>query len=468
MTGLRQIVSPVQAWAAKFGTAPLGRQAGWIVAPFVVQQLVRLATNVALTRLLAPEMFGLMLLVNTLRTGVELLSDIGIGQSIVRSARGEERGFLDTAWTLQVLRGALLTLAMLAAAMPLSQLYRQPELTPILFAISPIFLITGLLSPSLFLLQRKMNLRARAVYDLGGALFHSVFTIALAAAMPSIWALVFGLILGSAFQTGLSFVVGERVRPRFAWHRDHVREIFGFGKWIFLSTAVYFAAMSTDRFYFVAVLPLALAGVYSVARSFADLSGELAQRAGALLVFPKLAALREGRGEAAAGLRGKRFRILALLAAAVAGGIAVSDQFILLVYDQRYHAAAFMLPVLLTGTWFGVLAAFADAMLMGCGKPAPGARANGLKFAVLLILLPLAVSRGTMFEALLVLVLAEMSRWAALAPARQRERLARVGDDLALTVFMLTLAVAAKVALGWIGVVPTVTEWWALGQIADA
>src|SRR5690606_7165888 len=111
-------------------------------------------------------------------------------------------------------------------------------------------------------------------------------------------------------------------------------------------------------------------------------------------------------------------------------------------------------------------AAFADAMLMGCGKPAPGAWANALKFAILLFFLPLAVSRGTMFEALLVLVFAEMSRWAALAPALQRERLARVGDDLALTALMLALAVTAKVALGWIGLVPSIAEWWALGQTA--
>ena len=57
-------------------------QLGWVVVPFGTQQIVRLVTQIVLARMLAPEMFGLMLLVNTLRTGAELLSDIGIGQSL--------------------------------------------------------------------------------------------------------------------------------------------------------------------------------------------------------------------------------------------------------------------------------------------------------------------------------------------------------------------------------------------------
>src|SRR5690606_18057748 len=52
-----------------FGRDRLGGQALWIAAPFGVNQVVRLVTSVVLARLLAPEMFGIMLLINTLRTG---------------------------------------------------------------------------------------------------------------------------------------------------------------------------------------------------------------------------------------------------------------------------------------------------------------------------------------------------------------------------------------------------------------
>ena len=158
--------------------SPLVGQLGWVVAPFGVQQIVRLVTQIVLARMLAPEMFGLMLLVNTLRTGAELLSDIGIGQSVVRSPDGDARDFLDVAWTLQVMRGAGLTVLMLALAYPIASVYGQPELFPIIVAVSPIFLISGLLSPSLFLMQRHIWLRRRAVYDLVNVAFACTATFA--------------------------------------------------------------------------------------------------------------------------------------------------------------------------------------------------------------------------------------------------------------------------------------------------
>ena len=90
----------------------------------------QIRTNLALTRILVPELFGIMMIVNTVRTGIELLSDIGIAQSVIRSSRGEQPVFYNTAWTLQVARGAALFL--LCALWP----YQLPR-----FTISPFLFI---------------------------------------------------------------------------------------------------------------------------------------------------------------------------------------------------------------------------------------------------------------------------------------------------------------------------------------
>ncbi len=466
MTSVLHIIPRLHKAAGNLARHPLGRQVGWVTGPFVLRQILRLGLNIVLAWLLAPEFFGLMLLVNTLQTGTELLTDLGIGQSVVRSSRAEDRRFLNTAWTLQVIRGVFLSVIALALAGPMGHLYGGPELTAILLVIGPTFLVSGLRSTGLFLMQRNMQLQARTVYDLGTAVFHAVVTIALAIAMPTVWALVWGQVIGTVFSTAMSFLVGPRIRPKLVLERAAAYEIVHFGKWIFLSTAIYFAATSTDRFFFVAALPLAMAGIFGIARSISELFGQLANTAGNYLIFPKLAALADKRSEHSASLRKRRFQILLLVAAAMAGALAVSDQFILLVYDSRYHLAAFILPLLMTGTWFGVLATFGNSMLMGCGRPAPGAWSNAAKFVTMLVLLPLAMAHGTLFEALLVLTVAEVIRWLVLAPWLRQEGLATIGDDLALTALFLVLAVAAKLTLGWIGLTPTPAEWWALGEIA--
>lgn len=451
--------------ARSWPSSPLIGQLGWVAVPFGVQQVIRLVTQIALARLLAPEMFGLMLLVNTLRTGAELLSDIGIGQSVVRSPDGDAREFLDVAWTLQVVRGAALTALMLALTYPIASLYRQSELLPILFAVSPIFLISGLASPSLFVVQRNFKLKTRAIYDILNVVFACTITIALAWFLPNVWALVWGLMISTLFGTVVSYFLGDGIRPRLAWHRSHVAQILHFGKWIFLSTALYYAATSFDRMYFVGVLSLTLAGVFGIARTFSDMLGALAQRAGAYIVFPKVAALLERRSEVAPRLRATRRKMLMLVALVTGLGIAISDEFILLAYDARYHAAAFMIPVLLVSMWFGILSTFADSMLMGCGRPAPGAWANGAKFAVMLVGLPHSVARGDMIEALAVLIAAEVVRWLFLIPASRAERFASVRDDVFLTGLLVFVAVGAKVLLGLAGIVPNPGQWWAMREL---
>lgn len=444
-------------------TQRLSQQLAWVVAPFALQQVIRLGGSIVLTRMLAPEVFGLMLLVNTLRTGAELLSDIGIGQSVVRSPHGEDRRFVDVAFTLQLLRGVLLTAVMLLAATPIAALYEKPELGPIVLAMAPIFILTGLQSPALFLNQRRMELRSRAAYDLAGTIGGLIVTIGLAAAVPNIWGLVYGLLASTALSTGLTYLLGDRRMPRLAWDARFVGEIVGFGKWIFLSTAIYFAATSYDKMYFVAAVPIALAGIFGVARTFSDMFAQLAQRAGAFLVFPKVAAMGDRRDAAmAARLRATRLKTLALVAVATGLAVAGSDRFILLAYDARYHGAAFMIPVLFVGVWFATLSAFADSMLMGAGRPGAGAWANAAKFATMLAGLPLALARGDFLAALLVLVAAEIARWLALLPASRREKLAHPLDDALLTLAMAVSALAFKAALGALGLVPTIAQWWAL------
>ena len=80
----------------------------WTTTAFGVIQLLRLVNNVVLARLLSPPLLGLMLIVNSIRTGVELLSDVGINQNIVSNREGHTPEFYDTAWTISVIRGVVL------------------------------------------------------------------------------------------------------------------------------------------------------------------------------------------------------------------------------------------------------------------------------------------------------------------------------------------------------------------------
>jgi O-antigen/teichoic acid export membrane protein len=84
------------------------RGAIWTIAGYGAGQLLRLGGNLVLTRLLEPKLFGLMTLVFVFITALHLFSDLGIGVSVIQNKRGDDPVFLNTAWTLQVVRGVFL------------------------------------------------------------------------------------------------------------------------------------------------------------------------------------------------------------------------------------------------------------------------------------------------------------------------------------------------------------------------
>ena len=122
----------------------LAKGLGWTVAGYGIIQLIRFSTSVILTRILAPELFGIMLIVNSLRTGIDLFLDMGIGQNIIQNKFADRPGiFYNTAWSMQIIRGIFIWVVCLFVSGPLARLYNAPELASILPVAGIYFLLTG-------------------------------------------------------------------------------------------------------------------------------------------------------------------------------------------------------------------------------------------------------------------------------------------------------------------------------------
>ncbi len=79
-----------------------------VLVGYAFSQIIRFGGNLVLTRLLMPEMFGVMAIVNMMMIGLIMFSDVGLLQNIVQSNRGEDLDYLNTAWTIQIIRGFVL------------------------------------------------------------------------------------------------------------------------------------------------------------------------------------------------------------------------------------------------------------------------------------------------------------------------------------------------------------------------
>jgi O-antigen/teichoic acid export membrane protein len=405
----------------------------------------------AVTRLLAPELFGIMLVVNTVRTGAELLSDIGIGQSVIRSARGEEPSFYNTAWTLQIIRGVGLFLLCAALAVPTAAIYNIPLLLYVLPAAGSTLLITGFTSMALPLLRRRMSFPRLAVFEVVTALIYSVFQVAVAFVYPNVWALVIGLVFGSVVNVAMSFRL-KQLNHRFALDRIHVLEILSFGKWVTLSSAVFFVTMNLDRIYFPAVISLQMLGIFAIARTITDIVNTVYIRLNNSILFPHIAAEAGLPREQIRGdIGGIRRRFLAVSALAVGALAGSADLLVHLLFDHRYHAAGWMASILTVGIWFAILASTAESSLLGLDRPQAASFSNGAKLAWLVVALPLAVGTYGMVAAIAAISASDVVRYLATIPQQRRASFSFLLQDAAATGVLLaviSLAALARLVFG--------------------
>ena len=441
------------------GRAALLTATAWVTVQHGVQQALRLGTNVVLARLLAPELLGTMLLINTLRTGGELLSDVGIGQSIVSDERGRDPKFFNTAWTIQIIRGALLFAVALLITRPLAELYDSPQLTVLLPVAALVFLISGFTSPSKFLLQKDMQVRRLAMLGIGMAISSSAIHIALAIYTPTIWALIFGLLLSTTGGTLASFFLLDWKMHAIRIDKESARSIVDFGKWVFVSSLIYFAAMNFDRLYLAGAVPFAVLGIYGIARTFADAITQLFLRISRMIIFPKVAAARGQIPDLRRRILPVRRVALCAMALGLAALVSLADEFIYLAYDARYRSAGIFLPVLLVGAWFAILASIAEAMMLGIGKSSSMAFSNGAKFVIVVATVPVLLPTAGMLAATAALVVGEAARYAVLAWRKRAHGISFIRQDMAATALLLVAIVAFRELTHVIGITTGILGW---------
>lgn len=323
---------------------------------FAASQMLRLGSNLILTRFLLPDAFGLMALVSMFIIGLTLFSDMGIGPSISQHRRGDDPDFLNTAWTIQIARGVILWALACLLALPAAWFYAAPDLATLLPVAGFALVVAGFFPTRLDTATRHLRLGRVMGLDLVAQIVGLIAMVAVAWATGSVWALAIGglanavakLVLLSLFLPG----PGNRLR----WEPTAAHDLIHFGKWIFLSTACSFLLLQGDRIILGTHLSLEELGIYNIGAFLATSPILLGQAVTGRILIP---VYREQRDSGDALTRNRVRRLRMLITAALVGLLSV---------------------LALSGVWLvGVL--YSDTY----------AAAGGIVVAVSIALLPLAI-----------------------------------------------------------------------------
>jgi len=335
---------------------------------YAAAQVLRLATNLVLTRLLFPEAFGLMALVSVVLVGLAMFSDVGVGPAISQSQSGDDPAYLDTAFSINVVRGALLWAMTCAAALPAAWLYQAPDLAMLLPVAGVSLLIAGFNPTRIDTANRHLLLGRVTVLDLMSQIAGMVVMIGLAWVLQSVWALVWGAVAGALVKLALMswFLPGRR--NRLLWDRGAGRELVHFGKWIFLSTACGFALSQGDKAILGAWLPLDALGVYNIGYFLAAFPVLLGGAVSSRIMIPIYRDQHPAASAAhAAKLRRLRFGltggVLGLLGVVALAGVPLVG----LLYDPRYAGAGAIVVAIACVQMPGVIGLTYDQSALAAG-----------------------------------------------------------------------------------------------------
>ncbi|MDQ2098091.1 MAG: oligosaccharide flippase family protein [Tychonema bourrellyi B0820] len=414
--------------------------AAWTIVSYGGSQIIRFGSNLILTRLLLPELFGLVGLAYVFIVGVHLFSDIGLGPSIIQNKRGEDPEFVNTAWTMQVIRSLFIWFCLMLITWPVANFYQEPRLLWLIPAISINTLIGGFNSTAIFSLNRKMSVKQVVIFEFGTQIISTTVMIVWALLNPSIWAILAGGLSGSLVELiwGHFLITGKS--NRFAWDKSAVKEIFSYGKWIFLSTLLFFLCSQADRLVLAKIFDLTMLGIYGIAFTLSDMPRQVIIAIGGKVIFPSISMLADlPREELRAKILNNRNLILIPLAIGLAIFVSFGDQLILILYRKEYVAASWMLPILALGIWHTTLHNLMNSCLLAVGKSQYGALGNFATFLSISIGIPIGYHFMGNLGAVIAVAVGDIPTYLVISYGLWKEGLFCFWQDMKLTALFLSV-----------------------------
>ena len=254
--------------------------AAWMVAFRMFSRGIGIASTLVLARLLDTTDFGIVAIAFTISAALNSVSNVGVTENLVRQ-KTVGRAELDTGFTVQLIKGGITGLLLVAAAPLAADWFSEPRLTNVIIVLAVVFALGGL--ENIGIINFRRDLRFDREFQLSAIERVLTFAATLTAALilRSYWALVIGMVVGKIVRVIATYAM-EPYRPRLGLHAW--RELAGFSLWMWLSSLVYIVWLRADPLVVGSQVSKAVLGLYVVALDIALLPAtEIMEPIGAVL-----------------------------------------------------------------------------------------------------------------------------------------------------------------------------------------
>lgn len=333
----------------------------------IVQKLFGLARLVILARILSPNDFGLMGIALLAMATLETFSQTGFQQALIQK-KVDIRHYLDSVWTLLILRGFILFAILFLIAPYVAVFFDAPEAKPIIQVIGFSVFLQAFTNIGVIYFQKELEFTKEFIYQFAGTLTDFIVAVSAVLILGNVWALVFGLLAGNAARCFVSYLI-HPYRPSLSSDLGKAKELFGFGKWVLGSSILIFLITQGDDIFVGKLLGVAALGFYQMAYRISNMPATEITHVISRVTFPAYSKLQDDLPKLREAYL-KVLHITAFLSFPVAGLIFVlAPDFTKIFLGEKWMP---MVPAMQVLCIFGVtraLNATSGSIFYAVGKP---------------------------------------------------------------------------------------------------
>jgi PST family polysaccharide transporter/lipopolysaccharide exporter len=321
------------------------KSGAWLGAMNVASRALQIVMVIVLANLLSPKDFGLLGIGLLVLSGLENFSDLGLNSAVIQQKEENVDRYLNTMWTLQLARGAVLATVIVLIAPVVASVFNEPRATDIvrLIALSPIFV--ALRNPGIVYFKKDLDFHLEFLYQMSGSVTRFAVSLAWALLSPTVWALVAGLVASEFVKTLFSYA-GHGYRPWLSFDRERAGELINYGKWITGNSILYFLNSEGDDAIVGWLLSATALGFYQTAFRLSNAPATEVTQVISNVMFPAFSTLQDDLW----ALRDAYYRMLQVtmfVSFPMAFGIAaVADVFVLTFLGQEWAQMITVMKIL--------------------------------------------------------------------------------------------------------------------------
>ena len=343
----------------------MAASAAWTVGTRVAVRAIGLISTFILARLLLPEDFGLVTLAAAIVVALEIFSLFSFDFALIRDGKAE-RQLYDTAWTLGLIRGAILAGLLVLGAAPAAVFFHEPRLEAVVLFLAIGTVLDSLQNIGVVDFRKEMTFEREFRFQVAQKITGFVVTGCLAFLWRDYWALVCGILASHTAGLVLSYVL-HPFRPRLSL--SQWRPLVNFTKWLLVNNILNFVLNRADVFILGRMVSPHELGLYAVAREISNLpTTELmwpVQRA----LFPGFAKLAHDPLALARTYLDSAAVLLAIALPAAVGLALVADPLVRVTLGDKWLAVIPLLQILAVQGAVRLGGSLTIAALLAVGRP---------------------------------------------------------------------------------------------------